>query len=282
MTRALRGIGPVLVAVGIFSALQLLTQSALATDLALVGVGVLLSVLLVGAWDPWCVAAAAAASIAHVVLSSAPPMVHGALFFGCIFLPRAFGGRTRLHGVSVVLIASVAGGVAAALVAGYPVTHSLHFWAASMMGVVVVGAALLPDVDERVVRSLRRIARRAKGPRRRSLLLAVALRRRQAFVLERFDTRAQDRIARAWDELIFVARRHVDDTSMRRSVYSTRVQAYVVALQSATRAAQASSRVATEIDDDVLVQLWSEQELLQANTEAWLDLQGPASRTLHP
>ena len=275
----LRGVRPVLIGVCIFLALQLLTFSALETDLALVGAGVLLSVLVVGSWDSWCVAAAALASVLHVALGPASPFVHGALFFGCVFLPRALGGRTRLRTLAAMLLASAGGGVAALLVSRYVAPRSAHFWAANMMGVVLVGSALMPSVDERVVRSLRRLACRSKGTTRWRLLRAIALRRRQAFVLDRFETRAQERIARAWDELIFAARRHIDEASVRRNVRSARIHAYVVALQSATRAAQAAAEVSSAIEDDVLVQLWSEQEHLQASTEAWLDVQGLSLQT---
>ncbi|MFT5352968.1 MAG: hypothetical protein ACI9KE_000165 [Polyangiales bacterium] len=280
MTRVLRTVSFLLCALCIFGALQLLTHSALETDLALVGVGVALSLILVGAWDSWCVASVATGSLLHVLVSPVSPMLGGAIFFASVFLPRAMGGRTRVHGMAVASLAALAGGLAVVLVAGYPAMHQLHFWAASLMGVVLIASALLPAVDERVTRSLRRLAHRSTGPTRRSLLRAIALRRRHPFVLEGFSKGAQERIERAWDELVFVAQRQVDEAGHRRSVHSTRIHAYVVALQSATRAAQAQAQVSTAIGDDVLVQLWSEHEHLQASTEAWRDVQELGSHPL--
>lgn len=263
-------------------ALLLLTHSSLEADLLLVGVGVTLSLLLVGAWDSWCVVSVAVGSILHVLLSPFSLLLGGAAFFASVFLPRALGGRTRMHGVGIVLLAALGGGVAVGIVALYPVVHEAHFWAANLMGAVLISSALLPAVDERVARSLRRLAHRSKGPTRRSLLRAVAIRRRYPFVLEGFSKSARRRIARAWDELVFVARRQVDEVSIRRSAHSSRIDAYVVALQSATRAAQTSRQVSTAIDDDVLVQLWSEHEQLQASTEAWRDVQELGSQSLPP
>lgn len=276
MTR-LRALSPLLLALCVFVSLQLLTHSALETDLALVGVGILLSSLAVGAWEPWCVAAVAGGSVLHLLVSPLSPELGGAVFFASVFLPRALGGRTRLQGLSVVLLSATMGALAVLLVAGYRLSYSatpwLHFGAANLMAIVLVGSALLPKVDEGVARSLRRLAHRAKGPTRRSLLRAIALRRRHALVLEGFSKRAQERIARAWDELTVVARRQLDNPSRGRSIHSKRIEAYVSALQSATRAARASTQASMAIEDDVLVQLWSEQEQLQASAEAWRDVQ---------
>ncbi|MFK7999604.1 MAG: hypothetical protein AB8H86_08400 [Polyangiales bacterium] len=273
MTRALRFACPILCAAGFSLALLLLTNSALETDLLLVGVGIAVSLLLVGAWDSWCIASVALGSTLHVLLSPLSPEIGGAVFFAAVFLPRALGGRSRVHGAGIFLLAALGGGLAVGLSNAYAQAHLVRFWAANLMGVVLIGSALLPAVDESVARSLRRLAQRSKGRARKSLLRALVIRRRYPFVLEGFSESARARIARAWDELVFVARRQVDEAGVRRSVHSSRIDAYVVALQSATRAAQTSRQVSTAIDDDVLVQLWSEHEQLQASMEAWRDVQ---------
>lgn len=280
MTYVRRTAVHVLCAAGFSFALLLLTRGTLETDLLLVGVGVALSLLLVGAWDSWCVASVALGSTLHVLLSPVSPVLGGALFFAAVFLPRALGGRSRIHGAGIIVLAFLGGGLAVGLAAAYVQAHLFRSWAANFMGVVLISSALLPSVDESVARSLRRLAQRSKGRARRSLLRAIVIRRRYPFVLEGFSKSARERIARAWDELVFVARRQADEAGLRRSVHSSRIDAYVTALQSATRAAETSRRVSTAIDDDVLVQLWSEHEQLQASTEAWRDVQdlGPHPR----
>lgn len=280
MTHALRIASPILCAAGLSLSLLLLMHGALETDLLVVGVGVALSLLLVGTWDSWCVASVALGSTLHVLLSPISAVLGGALFFAAVFLPRALGGRSRIHGAGIVLLAALGGGLAVGLALAFAHANALRFWAANLMGVVLIGSALLPSVDESVARALRRLAKRSKGRARRSLLRALVLRRRYPFVLDGFSKSARARVARAWDELVFVASRQVDEAGVRRCVHSPRIDAYVVALQSATRAAETSRRVATAIDDDVLVQLWSEHEQLQASTEAWRDVQdiGPLTR----
>lgn len=261
-------------ALSILAALFLLTQSSLLAGLGLVGAGVLLSVLLVGAWDSWCLIAAAGGAIAFVGLAPFSPSVAAACFFGAVYLPRAIGARTLSAGAAVLGMAGAGG--AAALLLSQRFAHAIPWIEAAsfMVGVVLVAAAALIDVDEYLARSLRLLARGTKGSTRRSLLRAVALRRRQAAVENAFSTAAKRRIARAWEELLLVARRQNDRST---ALGAQRIHAYVRALASATRAARESAQLSTEIGDDLLVELWSEEENLRANTEAWRDLRGSAT-----
>ena len=270
--RALEVARAALVPVAIGGSVLLLRDNSLLGDLGLVAAGGALAMLVAPGTSVWGLCAAA---LGVACLSLIGPMsfaAGSALFFGAVFAPRALHARSPLGGAAIFGAAAAGGALAATLTQMYG-THAWPLYSvAAFVGAMVIAIALVPTIDDPYARAFRANASRNHGATKYQMLRAAALRRRHDAMVQGLSRLARKRVKSAWYELLHAARLRDETRRVRSSTVDQRIQAYLSALQKATRAALAADHLTTELDDSVFVELCLEQETLSASASALEEL----------
>lgn len=230
--------------------------------------GVLLSVMLAGAFSPPAVAFGALGAVTVAAVSPFSVAIAGALFVAFCYGARALRARTLVAGVVALAAAFLTGGGATWIVWSYADAGWVLRGSSVIVAALLTAVPLLVAVDDRLAHRLRSLAGRSAGVLRLRLLRGVVLRRRHLDADYRLSRGTRRRLERAYRALISTAASRIDSSASQHQVLDRRIDAYVSSLTRASRAAARAHALSTGIDDAILAELRLEREDLEAKAEA--------------
>jgi len=265
----MRGFGRVLALGAVLSAAPWLSSSHPLLAAALgVAAGVLLSVVLAGSISPAAVGLGALGAVMYTAAAPLSVAVAGALLVSMAYGSRTMRGRTAIAQVLMTVAAFICGGIAAWVAWAYADASWAIRGSAISVAALLAAAPLLISVDDRIAHRLRVLAERVAGARRLRLLRGVVLRRRYLDADYNLSRGTRRRLERAYRALLATATSRIDGTTGQHVVLDQRIDAYVLALTRASRAAGRAHALSTGIDDAILAELRLEGEDLEAKAEA--------------